>query len=437
MRAAHRHVLSNGLATLTVAKPELPVVDVLLVVRSGAGADPPGREGLASFTAALMDEGTARRSAAELAEAFDALGARLHVEAGWDATTISLHVLRPRLDAALALLAEVVIETTFPEDEVRRKRAELHASLVRENDEPAILASKAFAAAVYGTGHRYGVPLAGTSRTIQSLDRDALVAFRRARYRPARGQAFLVVTGALEPDAVSASLERALAGWTGDRGAPAVASAAAPPTPTAIHIIDRPGAPQSEIRVGHAGPPRTTSDYFPLIVLNTMLGGSFTSRLNLKLREEKGYTYGARSAFAFRAGPGPLMAGAAVATAATADAVSDFIAEMRRLRSERVQADELERARRYLALGLPRRFETGEQIAVLLAEAELFGLGDRYWDAFGERVAAVEADDVARVAAVHLDPDHAQVVIVGDRSRIAADLEALGIGPVLGFDYSP
>jgi zinc protease len=437
MRDVERHVLSNGLETIVVPQSELPVVDVLLVLRHGAASDARGSEGLAAFTAEMVDEGTTHRSAAELADALEALGAWLRVDAGWDATTLSLHVLRPRLEAALALLAEVVTDAAFPEDEVPRKRAELLAALVRENDEPAVLASKAFGAIVYGAGHRYGVPLAGTTGTVAALQRGALVALHHARYRPARDAAFLVVAGAVEGGAAIAALERTLAAWSGVADAWIEGAPEAERRAAAIHIVDRPGAPQSEIRVGHAGPPRTTQDYFPLIVLNTMLGGSFTSRLNLKLREEKGYTYGARSGFAFRAGPGPFVASSAVFTDVTADAVSDFLNEMRRLQTEAVPADELERARRYLALGLPRRFETGEQIAAHLAEVELFGLGDGYWEQFGDRVAAVDAAAIARAAADHLDPAHAQVVIVGDRARIARDLERLDIGPVIDFAYRP
>jgi predicted Zn-dependent peptidase len=301
---------------------------------------------------------------------------------------------------------------------------------VRENDEPAIVANKAFAAAVYGDRHRYGVPLVGTSATASRLERDALVALHRARYRPARAGAFLIIVGAIESAAAVAALERSLAGWTGAVDERPAEPPPAPRRATAIHVVDRPGAPQSEIRVGHAGPPRTTPDYFPLIVLNTMLGGSFTSRLNLKLREEKGYTYGARSGFGFRAGPGPFVASSAVFTDVTADAVADCLSEMRRLRDEAVPMDELDRARRYLALGLPRRFETGEQVAGQIAEAELYGLGARYWEEFAERVAAVGSADVARVAAQHLDVAHAQVVIVGDRARIVHDLERLDVGPV-------
>lgn len=433
----HRHVLSNGLETLIVEKPGLPVVDVRVVLRTGARDDPRGLEGMTSFAAEMVDEGTSTRSAFDLADAFDYLGARLSIDASWDATTLALHVLRPRLDAALALLADVLANAAFPDDEIRRKRVELQAALLRDNDEPDVLATKAFNAAVYGESHRYALPLRGTRSSAARLERDALVAFHRDRYRPARGGAFLLVAGAIESADVVAALERTIAAWQGDALRVSQPAGEVPGLAAAIHVVDRPGAPQSEIRVGHAGPPRTTSDYFPLIVLNTMLGGSFTSRLNLRLREEKGYTYGARSVFAFRDGPGPFLAGAAVFTDATADAVADFLGEMRRMREEAVTADELDRARRYLAFGLPRRFETSEQLAAQLEDVVLYGLGDDFYERFAGHVAAVAVEDVRRAARRHLDPAGAQVVIVGDRSRIAPGLEQRGMRPVIDFAYEP
>lgn len=436
MPRVHRHTLSNGLEVLAVELHALPVVDLHLVVRAGAGADPPGLEGLAAFTAEMVDEGTSARSALDLADAFDFLGARLHIEASFDATTFALHVLSPRLPEALALLAEILVDPAFPAAEVRRKREELLAALLREDDEPALVATKALLAAVYGNDGRYGAPLRGTRVTAQRFERDAVAAFHAARYRPAGG-AFLIAAGDIEPAAFFALLERTLAGWQGEAASPVPPPAAPLREPSAVLVVDRPGAPQSEIRVGHAGPPRTTPDYFPLIVLNTILGGSFTSRLNLKLREEKGYTYGARSLYVPRRGPGPFIASAAVFTGNTADAVADFLGEMRRVRDEAVPDDELDRARRYLALGLGRRFETSEQIAAQLADLNLYGLGDRYYDRFAAEVGAVDAAAVRAAAERHLHPAHARVVVVGDRARIAGHLAALGAGPVHDFAYEP
>lgn len=436
MPAIERHTLENGLDVLSVETGSMPVVDLHLVLRAGAGADPPGSEGMAAFVAEMVDEGTTGRSALDIADALDRLGARLHIEATWDATVIALHVLSAHLDAALEVLADILLHATFPEGEFRRKRDELLASLLRENDEPALLATKALSAAVYGEAARYGTPLRGTRATAPGFERHAVMDFHAAHYRPAGG-AFVVAAGALDASSLHAALERTVGAWQGAAAEPVQPPRSPAPAPCSIRIVDRPAAPQSEIRVGHPGVPRTTPDYFPLLVMNTMLGGSFTSRLNLKLREEKGYTYGARSAYVLRAGAGPFIASTAVFTGNTAAAVADMLGEMRRMREQPVPADELDRVRRYLAYGLPRRFETGEQVAAQLADLNLYGLGDRYYDRFAAEVGAVDAAAVRSAAVSHLQPDRAAVVIVGDRARIADELAGLGAGDVLDFNYQP
>jgi predicted Zn-dependent peptidase len=407
-------------------------VDLHLVVRAGGSVDPTGGEGLAALMAEMLDEGTATRSALELADAFDRLGARLAIEAGWDGTTLALHVLRPRLEAALALFGEVVRTATLPESELRRKRAEAEVALLREDDDPATVANKALAAMIYGVDHRYGVPLQGTRPSVAALSRDALARFHATRYAPS--QSFLVAAGDVDGARFVDILEREIGGWNGDSEAEGARIVPPARTMRTIGIVDRPGAPQSEIRLGHDGPPRSTPDYFPLLVLNTILGGAFTSRLNRKLREEKGFTYGARSRYALRACGGPFTAGVAVFTGDTAEALADCLAEVGKLRDEGVEERELARARRYLALGLVRRFETVEQTAALVADAEQYGLGDDHYQRFADRVGAVTAEDIIRAAAVHLDPEHAKVVVVGDRARIRESLERLDAGPVIDLD---
>ncbi len=424
-----RRTLSNGLPLLIVPKRELPVVDVALVTRAGAHADAPRVAGRAYFTADLLDEGTATRSALAIAEEADLLGASLYARASWDDTAVSMHVLSPRLEAALALLVDVALHPAFAEGEIERKRKERLAAIVQEQDEPRVLASNAFARAVYGTVHPFGVPLGGTAASVRELDRDTLVAFHAARQRP--GNAFLVVVGDVSGDVLENTMDRALAGWqNGDVPADAPPPAPAPHT-AAIRIVDRPGAPQSELRIGHAGAPRGTPDYFPLLVLNTILGGAFTSRINNRLREEKGFTYGAGSAFAFRRHGGPFVASSAVFTGATAEAVGIVLHELRRIREEPVTAVELERAKSYLALGLPRRFETTGDVARLVAEQELFGLGESFYGEYVERVRAVSATAVLEAARRQLDPAHATVVVAGDRAAVTPSLEKLGVGEVV------
>lgn len=423
-----RFRLGNGLEVLVVEARDLPVVDLQVIVRAGAAADPQDRAGRASLTAEMLDEGTATHGALELAEAIDFLGAELDTHATWDASIVSLHVLSPRLESALELLADVVIEPTFPDSEFERVRQERLAYLLQQQDEPRALAAKAFARELYGTEHPYGAPIAGTRESVAKLDRDALVEFYRTYYRP--NNAFVVAVGDVDPATFVPLLERTLGRWQ-----PALVPEIRLPEPqaarqTAIYLVDKPGAAQSEIRVGQVGPARDTEDYFPILVMNTILGGSFTSRLNMTLREERGYTYGAGSRFDLRQGPGPFMAWSAVFTDVTDSALVVFVDEIRRIREEPVPAAELERARNYAALGLPRSLETTAEIAAHVTEIELYGLGDDYLQNFMERVQAVTADDVMRVARTYLDPEKMALVIVGDRQRIEEPLRNLQIAPV-------
>ncbi len=407
---------------------ELPVVDVELIVRVGAGADEPRVAGRASLAADLLDEGAGARGATELADAVDVLGATLETGASWDATHVAIHVLAGRLDPALALMADVVRAPAFAEADVARKRDERLAALLQEREEPRTLAIQALQRVIYGERHPYGAPLHGTPESVAALDRAALHGFWSAHVRPE--DAFLVAAGDVRPDTLLARLERAFGGW---RGGGAPAPPVPPPPPPggpAVYVVDRPGAPQSEIRVGHAGVPRNTPDYFPLLVTNTVLGGAFTSRLNRVLREEKGYTYGANSRWELRLGAGPFVAGAAVSTAATEDAVREFARQIRRLREEPPAGEELERARRYLALGLPRRLETTGDLAARCAEIGLYGLEDDYLACYVESVEAVTEADVARVAGSHLYPEHLAIVVAGDLQKVEGGLAGLGLGPV-------
>lgn len=417
---------------LCAHRPGLPLVDLQVVLRAGVELDPPELAGLATLTGEMIEEGTLTRTSFEIAEHMDRLGASLSVRAGWDQTTISLHTLSTRFEEALSLTGDVIRNATFPEAEFRRRRDERLASLLQERDEPTALAARALMAAVYGAGHPYGRSARGTRATVARLERDTLVAFHDRQYRP--GNAFLVVAGDVGADAATVAIESAFNGWSGNTAVVQPPAEVVRPAGMSIHLVDRPGAPQSEIRIGTAGPPRRTPDYAAAVVANTVLGGSFTSRLNLRLREEKGYTYGARSSFAFRRGPGPFAAGAAVFTDVTAAAIVDAVHEIRRLNEEPVGEDELERARSYWILGLPRRLETAAAMAVQLAELHLHDLPSSTILETAERVRAVTAADVQQVARAHLDPATMSVVVVGDAARVRGALEAIELGPVLDDD---
>ncbi|MBA2572901.1 MAG: insulinase family protein, partial [Gemmatimonadetes bacterium] len=285
-----RRTLPNGLTVLYVTQRELPVVSATLVTRGGTSDDPANRPGLASFTSNMLDEGAGGKSALELANALDLLGASLSTGAGWDAGQVDLYVLRNNLPQALGLMADVVVRPNFPAKEVTRIRDERLTNLARARDEPTAIAANAYQSLVYGANHPYG--RFATAEATRGIDRGQLVNFHRSFYRP--GHATLVLAGDVDPETMHPMVERAFGGWqrgTGGTVAPVVTTAPTIGT-TTIFLVDKPGAAQSEIRIGHPGVARDNPDYFPLLVLNTMLGGSFTSRLNTNLRETHGYSYG-------------------------------------------------------------------------------------------------------------------------------------------------
>lgn len=422
-----KRTLANGLTVLYVRQPELPIVHATLIMRGGLADAPAKAPELPSFMAEMLDEGAGGKGALELSSALEMLGASLFVGAGWDAAQIDLEVLRPRFGEALRLMADVALRPDFAQQEIERLRARRLTELNRAKDEPRIIAGNAFAALVYGASHPYG-RLASMEVT-RTLDRAALLDFHRTYYRPAG--ATLVLVGDVDPDAMQAQVQQAFGAWA--RGSvPAPAAVTAPVIEqTTIYLIDKPNAEQSEIRIGHTGVTRTDPDFFPLLVLNTLLGGSFTSRLNTNLRETHGYSYGANSSFAMRRGPGPFTAASAVVTAKSDSALLEFFKELRRIRDQAVSVDELERARNYVALGLPRQFETVGSVASQLANLTIYGLDASFYSTYVQKIMAVTAQDVQRVAGRYVRPDAAVVVVVGDRRTIEPGLRAIGLAPVV------
>lgn len=418
--------LANGLTVLYVARPELPVVHLTLVTRGGSAVDPPGRAGLAALVADMIDEGAGKYSALGLASAVDLLGASLGTDADWDAATVDVHVLAKNLPAAVGLMADVVLHPTFPRKELSRVRKQRLTDLARGRDEPRFIAHHALATLVYGKDHPYGrLP---STASLKKIKRRDLVAFHKGYYSPETST--LVIAGDIDAAALHPVIERAFAGWPRGTTPPV----AIPPPPklgaTTIYVIDKPGAAQSEIRVGRPGVARATPDYFSLVVLNTILGGSFTSRLNSNLREEHGYAYGARSWFDMRRGAGPFVASAAVITAKTAPALAEILSELHRIRDHEVAPAELTRAKHLRTLGMPRTLETTSQVARKLAQLSVYGLSADFLSSYVPSITAVTAADIQHVANEVLHPDEAVVVIVGDAKKIEAGLEALHVGTV-------
>ena len=424
--------LGNGLTLAVVAMHKVPVVDVEVMVDAGAARDPADAPGLATFTAAMLQQGAGTRSALEVADEAAFLGAELNTTASFDGAVASLHVPKRRLEAALDLLADVVLRPAFSDSEVNRQRELRGAQLVQQRDEPVAVANVAFPAIVFGAAHPYGHPLNGTDAATAALARPRVVEFYRTYYRPEAARVLIVgdINLAEARRIVAARFgawERAPAPAFPTAGAPALAA-------RAVYLIDKPGAAQSVIRIGHVGPPRTTPDWYTLDVLNTILGGAFTSRLNQNLRETHGYTYGAFSQFAVRRLSGAFVALASVVTAKTDSSLIEFLKELRRIRDEPVPAAELAKAKAYVTLGLPGEFETTGGVAARFRELLVYGLPLDYYTQYIQNINAVTADDVQRVARRYIDPDHFDIVVVGDKSQIEAGIKALNEGPVVYRD---
>jgi predicted Zn-dependent peptidase len=423
-----KRALSNGLPVWVVEQHEVPVVQVSLVVTAGGNADPAGKTGLASMTAAMLDEGAGRRSALEIADAIDYLGASLATTGSFDASAVRLWVPVARLADALPVMADVATRPAFPAGELERLRKERLTAMLQARDDPAQVASLAFPRLVFGP-HRYGTSLQGNPASVEGFTTDDLRGFYAAHYRPDRST--LLVVGDVKPDQALRLLESAFGAWKPDGAAaplPPLADAA-PAKTRQVYLIDKPGAPQSQIVIGGVGVARSTPDYFPLQVLNTLLGGSFTSRLNQNLREEHGYTYGAGSAFDMRVAAGPFLARAGVQTEVTAAALTEFFTELNGV-LEPIPSDELSRAKNYVALGFPGEFETTGDIAARLEELVVYRLPEAYFSSYVERIQAVTAADVRRVAQHYVTPGRFTVVVVGDRKTIEAPVRALKLGPV-------
>lgn len=419
--------LSNGLQVRVMGAHKVPTVHLELTFRTGVTADPAGKAGVASLTADMLDEGAGSRSALEIADAIDYLGAELTTAGGIDATFVDLHVPVARLADALPVMADVVARPTFPEAELNRLREERLASLLEMQDDPEQLITVAFPRLLFGAPHRYGTPSIGTAASLKGITVADLKAFHAANLQPSN--AVLVVAGDVTADSVVPLLERTLGSWKGTSTAAAASPTATAPPARRVYLIDKPGAAQSQIRIGTVGVARSTTDYFALRVLNTILGEAFTSRLNTNLREVHGYAYGASSRFDMRLNAGPFYAGAGVQTDKTGEALKEFFVELTRIH-ETVPADELEKAKNYLALLLPRNFETTRGTANALAQAWIYNLPADYYTTYAARVRAVTAADVKRAADKYIVPDKLLVVIIGDRKTIEAGVKGLNLGPL-------
>jgi predicted Zn-dependent peptidase len=411
-----------------MAREGVPLVSVALVVDAGEVRSAPGEEGIAALTGDALQGGTLRRTGTELAEALERYGSGIRVSTGWDAATLTFTCLADRLEAVLALLAEVVREPSFPPSEVERMRSQRLAGIRQRQMDPAGLADDELDRDVFPETHPFHRPLGGTATSVAALGRDRVAAFAGEAYSGAR--AGVVMVGDLSRDQVLELASSHFGSWPAGEKAVRELPEAKAKVERAVRIVHRPGAVQSELRIGEPGPPRGHPDEIPLRVANAVLGGAFTSRLNMNLREKHGFTYGVRSAFEARRKGGSFSVGTSVQTEVTAPALAEALAELDRFAAGGPEPDELAKARDYLAGVFPLRMETTAQLAARLAELIIYELPDDHHHRYRDRVRAVDVDTARAALARHLHPEHMSVVIVGDADAVAGPVESLGVGPV-------
>ena len=424
--------LPNGLKLMIVEQHELPLADFVLVVGSGGTMDPASKGGVANLTSSMLTEGTTSRSALEIADQIAYLGIGLGAGSNWDAATVNLHTPTSQLDSALALFADVVLHPAFRAEDFERVRKNRLTTLVQLKDRPTAIADQAYAAILYGTSHPYGHNLLGTEASITGMTTADLQSFYGANFVP--NNATLIVVGDVTPAQIEQKISALLGGWKQGNVTPATIADAPKAGATTVYLIDKPGAAQSSFRIGSIGVPRSTKDYFALNVMNTILGGTFTSRLMQNLRETHGYTYGARSRFDMRRSAGPFTASAEVVAAKTDSALIEFMKELNAIK-DTVPAVELNKAKRFLQLSMPSDFETTQQIANQLIPVVLYGLPLDYYNSYVANVESITQADVQRVARQYINPASLAIVIVGDRKNIEQGLKAVNAGPIMIRDF--
>src|ERR1035437_4192780 len=427
-----RSTLSNGLRIAVAPMRRLPLVTELALVDAGASCDDPGREGVSALTIRALAEGAQKLDGATLTERFESLGTGLSSTGDWDDATTHIAVTPERLETAISLLGDVLTTPAFAKKDVERLKAERLAELMQQQVEPRGLADDKFMEYLFAPGSRYALPCAGGMASVRALDAAQLRALHSARYAPETTT--LVYAGDITSARAVQLAERAFGGWHGAMPPGARVDDRASSAGRQVHIVNKAGAPQSELRVGHGGVPRSHADYFAIVVMNALLGGLFSSRINLNLRERNAFTYGARSSFEWRRGAGPFVVSTAVKTEVSDAATGEILLEIGRMREETVTPDELSLATAYLDGVFPIRYETTNAVAQAIAIAQVYGLRDDYYTRYRERIRAVTSDDVLRAAQNFLYPERLLIVAVGDAAAIRAPMEQLGAGPVSVHD---
>jgi predicted Zn-dependent peptidase len=419
-----RRTLDNGLRLLVAENHNAPLVSMRTMMRSGADYDTPELAGLASLTGELLDEGAGSRDAVRLAEDLGLLGASLGSGADWDASYVSVDSLSRTFGEAMAIFADVNRRPMLPESSLDRVRSERLMELLQQKDDPGTIAGKRFSKLIYGGG-TYGNTVIGNPESVARITVDDIRRYFATHYVPNNGS--IVVAGDVAAEKALDALTRFFGDWPVVEVPPRPQISPIANEKSRIYLIDRPTAVQSEIRVGHLGIARSTEDYFALSVMNALLGGVFNSRINLNLREKHGYTYGARSVFAFRRQAGPFVVSAPVRNEVTRESVTEVLGELRRIRTGDVEERELEDTKNYMMGSFPSTVQSSSDIAGRLLDMELNDLPQDYFDRYRENIGAVTKAAVERVAQKYIDPDRSIIVIVGNAAQIREPLGTLGM----------
>jgi zinc protease len=422
--------LANGLRVLIIEHHEQPIISVRFLVKSGSAQDG-DLPGLASLTGELLTKGTTTRSALQVAEEIDYVGGQLASGSDWDATYVSATVLTKHLDVGFSLLADVAGDPIFSEEEIERGRQQRLTTLIRRKDDAGHLAEAELNSAIFD-GHQYAKPQIGTERSVKALTRADFLDFHKRYFIPSN--TILAVVGDISPGGVMPRIEKL---FGSRKRQPQPADSLEQPEDLekmSIRVVDKPGAVQSAIRVGHVGIARKSHDFISIVVLNMLLGGYFNSRININLREGKGYTYGAQTTFDVRKFRGPFIASVDVRNEVTDSAISEILYELQRIREEPVTPEELNRVKEFLIGSFPLQIETPNQIASKVIDLELYDLPRDFYDTFNDHVEAVTAQDLLHTAHEYLHPEHAAIVVSGNSKEIAAKLQRFGPVEVVDAD---
>lgn len=419
--------LANGLKVYLVESHNLPVFSASLVALAGSEGDSPKKPGVAGFASAMLTEGTASRSAPQIADDIDQIGASLGKNAGNDNAYVRISALSNVTDAALDLLADVSLHPAFSDKEIERIRKQRLTTLLQLKDQPGQIAFSVASRALYGEDSPYGYRSIGTEASIKATTREDLAGFWRQHYAPASSA--LIFAGDLTEKQARDLAGKYFGGWSAKGIASQPPATPAQPTRRVI-LVDLPGAPQTAIYAVGIGVPRSTPDFAPLNVVNAMLGGLFSSRINMNLREQHGYTYGAFSLFQYMRGSGPFLAGASVRTDVTAPAAHELFAELDRIRTSPLTADELKMSKDHLVRSLPGDFETVEETAGKMSDIFTYQLPLDYYRAYPARIEAVTSEQAAGVALKYIHPENMIFIAVGDKAKIQPEIEKLNLGPI-------